>query len=417
MEGSVADSLLKRLSSALQPSVLENVAGQLGERKEAVSRGIELSTAALLGGLSRKSDDPDTMREVIDLAVKTPANAVASGVTAGQLTNPDSSYLASSKRFLSSLFGGSQDNGVNSIARESGLRPGTAWTVMALAAQSVLSSIGTRVRDEGMTTSSLAGLLRSEGPSLRTLAPAGVYNAFASPSFGVEARDPVITQSVESDPVVSQAVLKERSRLPWLLPLLALLALGTLWFGLRSRDRTYVAEAPVPSAPAVELRDVPATTGRLALGDFVTRTLPDGTTIAVPERGVEGRLLAFIQDPSRMPDKTTWFDFDRLLFDTGSATLQPQSQDQLRAVASILKANPGVHLKIGGYTDNVGSAAQNMTLSQDRANNVMSELVVLGVAPERLAAEGYGQQHSVADNSTEAGRAMNRRISMLVTQR
>jgi K(+)-stimulated pyrophosphate-energized sodium pump len=154
-----------------------------------------------------------------------------------------------------------------------------------------------------------------------------------------------------------------------------------------------------------------------SLGNFVSRQLADGTTLNIPERGVEGRLLAFIQDPATKPDKTTWFDFDRLLFNTGSATLQPQSMEQLNNIAAILKAYPATHLTIGGYTDNTGDAAGNLKLSQDRANNVTAELVKLGVAKDRLVAKGYGEEHPVGDNSTEAGRAQNRRISMLVTQK
>jgi outer membrane protein OmpA-like peptidoglycan-associated protein len=137
----------------------------------------------------------------------------------------------------------------------------------------------------------------------------------------------------------------------------------------------------------------------------------------IPEHGVEGRLLAFIQDPAQKPNKTSWFDFDRLLFATGSATLQPQSMEQLHNIAAILKAYPAAHLTIGGYTDNTGDAAQNLKLSQDRADNVTAELVKLGVASDRLLAKGYGEEHPVGDNATEAGRAQNRRISMLVTQK
>ncbi|MGA9587098.1 MAG: OmpA family protein [Terracidiphilus sp.] len=153
------------------------------------------------------------------------------------------------------------------------------------------------------------------------------------------------------------------------------------------------------------------------LGSLINLSLPDGTTLRVPQNGVEGQLLAFIRDPNRAPDSTSWFDFDRLLFDSGSATLQPQSQEQLQNIAAILKAYPNVHMRIGGYTDNTGGADQNLKLSSDRANNVMAALVNLGVAQDRLDAKGYGEDHPVADNSTEEGRAKNRRISMLVTQK
>jgi K(+)-stimulated pyrophosphate-energized sodium pump len=114
---------------------------------------------------------------------------------------------------------------------------------------------------------------------------------------------------------------------------------------------------------------------------------------------------------------TTWFDFDRLTFDTNSATLSAQSQEQLGNIASILKAYPNMQIKIGGYTDNTGDYAANMQLSQQRADSVQQQLVGMGIAAERIQAEGYGPQHPIADNSTEAGRARNRRIALLVTRK
>ena len=154
-----------------------------------------------------------------------------------------------------------------------------------------------------------------------------------------------------------------------------------------------------------------------ALGEFFKRKLPNGVELNIPKLGIENRLVDFIEDSSKPADKNTWFDFDRLLFDTGKATLQPSSQEQLENIANILKAYPKVKAKIGGYTDNVGDKAMNMKLSSERANNVMVELVKLGVAPARLTAEGYGEDHPAADNSTEEGRAKNRRISMRVTEK
>ena len=159
--------------------------------------------------------------------------------------------------------------------------------------------------------------------------------------------------------------------------------------------------------------------GRAAadLGAFFTRRLPNGVTLNIPERGIENQVVAFIEDAGQPLEPARWFNFDRLLFATNSATLEPQSREQLTNIAEIMKAYPSVQVKIGGYTDNTGSPEANMKLSQDRAASVRDELVQLGVAPGRVAAEGYGQQHPVADNSTEAGRAQNRRIALQVTQR
>ncbi len=158
------------------------------------------------------------------------------------------------------------------------------------------------------------------------------------------------------------------------------------------------AMAPAPIAPGLELL-----------------TLPNGTGIQVSPSGIERQMVAFITDSTRAIDKTTWFDFDRLLFETGSAVLQPSSLDQLSNITEILRAFPAVKVKLGGYTDNVGQSDANMKLSTDRANTAMSELVRLGTAADRLEAEGYGDTVPVADNTTEEGRAKNRRTAARVT--
>jgi OmpA-OmpF porin, OOP family len=196
----------------------------------------------------------------------------------------------------------------------------------------------------------------------------------------------------------------------------------TLWVLLA--PRLFHTPAPPPAAAAEEAvaqeavaAPEPAAGGAQDLGALVERELAGGAKVSVPERGVEGRLLAFIADAGRPVDRTTWFDFDRLTFDTGKATLGPASRDQLAAVAAILAAYPAVKLKIGGYTDDVGDPAFNRKLSEQRAASVVAALADLGVAQERLSAEGYGDQFPVADNATPEGRAQNRRISMRVTEK
>lgn len=223
---------------------------------------------------------------------------------------------------------------------------------------------------------------------------------------------------------MSETVPVERVRdeSPLLWPALVLFVIAAAffvwyWQNHRPAYSAHLNEQVMPppaEAPAVEPSKAPVIA---ALGEFYVLKLPDGTELNVPRLGIESKLVAFIEDSSKPADTTTWFDFDRLLFDTGKATLQPASAEQLHNVAAILKAFPKVHARIGGYTDNTGDAGANLKLSNDRAKNVMDELVTLGVAAPRLDSKGYGVEHPVASNATEEGRAKNRRISLRVTEK
>ncbi|TAE32020.1 MAG: sodium-translocating pyrophosphatase [Cytophagales bacterium] len=158
----------------------------------------------------------------------------------------------------------------------------------------------------------------------------------------------------------------------------------------------------------------PNADGEVELTDL---TLDGGVALkGVSAKGIEANLLDFIKS-DKVVDKETWFDFDRLTFETGSATLKPESATQLNNIAEILKAYPNVNIKLGGYTDNTGNANNNLKLSGDRAVSVKGELTKLGIDAARLESEGYGQEHPVASNDTEAGREQNRRISIRVTKK
>jgi outer membrane protein OmpA-like peptidoglycan-associated protein len=154
-----------------------------------------------------------------------------------------------------------------------------------------------------------------------------------------------------------------------------------------------------------------------ALGKFFSKKLPSGVELNIPELGVENKLIAFIEDPQRPVDDKTWLSLDRLTFETGKATLKPESQEQLENLAEILKAYPNVTIKISGYTDNTGDPQANLRLSQQRADAVLADLVNLGVDACHLKAEGDGPEHPIADNGTEEGRAKNRRIDIRVTSK
>ncbi len=104
-----------------------------------------------------------------------------------------------------------------------------------------------------------------------------------------------------------------------------------------------------------------------------------------------------------------------VLFDTGKYTLKPTTQISLAKVAGILLAYPGLKVQVEGYTDSTGSDELNQKLSENRAGAVKDFLVSQGVSPANIASEGFGKNDPVADNSTTAGRAQNRRVNMVVS--
>jgi outer membrane protein OmpA-like peptidoglycan-associated protein len=107
-----------------------------------------------------------------------------------------------------------------------------------------------------------------------------------------------------------------------------------------------------------------------------------------------------------MPGNVT-FGFD-------SAALSPQFHAVLDQVAGTLVEYNQTVIQIAGHTDSTGSHAYNMNLSQQRAGSVKSYLAGRGVPAQRMQTIGAGPDHPVADNSTEAGRAQNRRVEITI---
>ena len=103
-------------------------------------------------------------------------------------------------------------------------------------------------------------------------------------------------------------------------------------------------------------------------------------------------------------------------FDTGSAAIKPQLRAVLDPFANSLRGDPTARLMIVGHTDNTGSEAINNPLSVERANSVRDYLTARGVAGARVDTAGRGEREPVADNTTEAGRAKNRRVEIFLRE-
>jgi OmpA-OmpF porin, OOP family len=104
---------------------------------------------------------------------------------------------------------------------------------------------------------------------------------------------------------------------------------------------------------------------------------------------------------------------DGIHFETGKPAILPDSENVLGEIAKVLKENPDVKLSVEGHTDNVGSATAHQVLSEKRAQAVVTWLTNHGIEAARLKANGLGQTKPAADNSSEDGRAKNRRVELV----
>ncbi len=102
-----------------------------------------------------------------------------------------------------------------------------------------------------------------------------------------------------------------------------------------------------------------------------------------------------------------------IYFDTGSAAIKPESEPALAEMTKLLKNSPNLKAYIVGHTDNVGTLELNLKLSADRADSVVKALIGRGIAPGRLKAAGVGPYCPIGANSSEEGRAQNRRVELV----
>jgi outer membrane protein OmpA-like peptidoglycan-associated protein len=100
-------------------------------------------------------------------------------------------------------------------------------------------------------------------------------------------------------------------------------------------------------------------------------------------------------------------------FDTGKATIKPESKPIIEQIVQMLKDNPELEISVEGHTDNVGNAKSNRVLSDNRAKAVVTAIVARVIDAKRLSAVGHGQDKPIADNKTEEGRAKNRRVELV----
>lgn len=118
---------------------------------------------------------------------------------------------------------------------------------------------------------------------------------------------------------------------------------------------------------------------------------------------------------AKQTERGTLVTFGDVLFDFNKADLKSSALPNITQLARFLQENPERQVIVEGYTDSVGSASYNQGLSERRAESVRRALIRAGVEPTRIVAQGYGKEYPVADNSSDSGRAQNRRVEVTIS--
>ena len=411
----MASSMMDAILGMVTPEMKQALASRLGEAPQAVQGGLGTATAATLGGLANKAGDSGFLSQITGLLGGGTGQSLLGSLSSIASGGPTGATSELINKFLPMVFGSQQNQVVNAISQQAGLSSASGLGLLKMAVPLVLAYF-TKLHNAGsLSASSLGSMLRTEAPQLQSYLPSGLLSSTSSTLGSAASR---------AETVVRSGVATATPRPRWLVPAAILGALLLAWLVIRSmspRQPVQTAanvtnEVANTATNAMSSAANTATSAWAALGDMMKVKLPDGQEISVPSLGVEKKLVTYLNSNPTNGDNKSWFEFDRLLFDTGQASLQPASQEQLGNIAAILKAYPQVKVKIGGYTDNTGDPSANQQLSQQRADTVMAQLVTLGVDPSRMSSQGYGQDNPVADNSTEEGRQKNRRIALEVVQ-
>jgi outer membrane protein OmpA-like peptidoglycan-associated protein len=185
----------------------------------------------------------------------------------------------------------------------------------------------------------------------------------------------------------------------------------------RKTGTALAATVLIPEADSTVLKTDPAT------GIYKTRLMPGAYSMVVESPDYLKQIASVLVER----DKPLARDFQLvtehmvitlrgIYFDFDKATIRPESRPTLEDAAKILIENPTITVEIQGHTDSVGSDKYNQRLSEKRAKAVVNYLVQeLGIDNGRLTAKGYGESRPVAENTTEEGRALNRRVEFVIT--
>lgn len=395
---------IELIKQKLPQELADQLSTLLAEDRSVIEKAIEGSIPVILSGMIRNNADKDLINRLWDLMRDGYFSDARYPGTSAELSDPSPSSPGGQMKSL--IFGDQLNEYLKALSAFSGMKhEGNAVFVTNAMVPAVTSILRNYTGEHEFGSDQFATWLGSDKARIFANVPASINEIM---DFGN-------WHTAEPEPAQGEV------RPYWWLWLIGVLLVGAYLFtSIRSCQTK-----PIPVMEQKEETEVDpyATLDSITrlkwarLGLKIKYLVPGGAEIEVPDKGVELRFLDYMDDTTKTGEEITWFELDRILFESGSSKLNPASMDQLNTFKTILSAYRLAQFKIGGYTDNVGDPQANLTLSQARADTVRAELLRSGIDSTRVLAEGYGDQHPVGDNATEEGRELNRRVAIRVLKK
>lgn len=399
-------SLMDAVKGYLTPDVVRNASSLVGESESSTRQTLNGAVPTVLSGLTNMVSTPTGASGLASLirdgGFGSAVDNVSSLFSGGSAT---SGMLSVGSQLLGKIFGGRSSAVTDVLSRSGGVSPASANSLLSLAAPLVMGVLGKRASAQGLDASGLANSLLAEKSEIAAAAPSGLSQVLGGGPSVVSRAAETTTRYAPAATDVRTYAEPRRTGLGRWLPLL-LLALGALALLSFLRGRT----------PRTNVANTVQRGTELGTNALANLTLPGGITLSVPPGSINYNLARYLGDSSAT-DVPRTFVFDHLNFESGSAGLTADSQKTVNDLAQVLKAYPNAQVQIVGHTDNTGSPDANQALSLARAGAVKGMLVAQGIGADRITTQGFGQDHPLASNDTEEGRARNRRIELNVTKK
>lgn len=434
-------NVIDLIKGQLGPALISQAATQLGESESGISKAISGLLPAVVGGLANNADKPGVLDAI--------TGAASSGLLGNLLGGSTNNSLITT--ILTAIFGDKVGALVNAVSSYAGISDSSTNSLLNMVTGATLGSVGKYSADNNLGASGVQNLLQEQKGIVSTLLPAGLslaslgLGSFFGNDSVKEAINVAPTENVKVSSFDEPKIEVNRggnthvnvdnsddnngggSIWKWLLPLL-LLALAA-WFLWKQCDKKDATSGVAVNDSAVVVQDsavIVNDSANVATAAGSTNTKVDenidlnGVALKGYKGGMEDQMITFLKagsyktaaDDAALKDK--WYTFDKVNFKIGSATeLEAGSQVQLDNLLAILKAFPEAKVKIGGYTDKTGVEADNVKLSQSRADFIKNWLAGKGVGAQVLTAEGYGSKFAtVAKEATNDERAVDRKMAV-----